>query len=166
MYAARTGHLECLKYAHQNGCPLSKFLCYDAARNGHLDCLKYAHENGCPWDEDLCSDTAENNHLECLKYAHENGCPWNADTCYNAALFRHLDFDCLKYAYENGCPYPEKLLSTIVKNVLIPKWRDSVKSRPIVYYWMECSAKTSCGQNGRARIEDINSFENDFKFIQ
>ena len=21
-----------------------------AARNGHLDCLKYAHENKCPWD--------------------------------------------------------------------------------------------------------------------
>ena len=24
-----------------------------AAENGHLECLKYAHENGCPWDEQL-----------------------------------------------------------------------------------------------------------------
>ena len=22
--------------------------------SGHLGCLKYAHENGCPWDEDTC----------------------------------------------------------------------------------------------------------------
>ena len=22
-----------------------------AAENGHLECLKYAHENGCPWNE-------------------------------------------------------------------------------------------------------------------
>ena len=69
----------------------------------NLECLKYAHENGCPWDERICSSVAwkwsprvfeirarkrvslgmeelvvlmvEN--LECLRYAHENGCPWN-----------------------------------------------------------------------------------------
>jgi hypothetical protein len=54
------------------------------------------------------------------------------------------------------------LLSTIIKKILIPKWRDSVKIRSIIYYWMECSAQTSCAENGRARNEDINSFENDF----
>ena len=25
--------------------------CEEAAENGHLECLKYAHEHGCPWDE-------------------------------------------------------------------------------------------------------------------
>jgi hypothetical protein len=54
------------------------------------------------------------------------------------------------------------LLSTIVKKILIPKWRNSVKIRPIIYYWMEHSVKTSCAENGRARNEDINSFVNDF----
>ena len=29
-YSAKEGHLDCLKYAYENG---------------------YAHENGCPWDE-------------------------------------------------------------------------------------------------------------------
>ena len=24
-----------------------------AAEGGHLECLKYAHEKGCPWDERL-----------------------------------------------------------------------------------------------------------------
>ena len=82
MKAARSiqGHLDCLKYAHENGCPWKyanihaqmqhtmaiqialsmlmrmavrgmKDTCADAAYKGHLDCLKYAHENGCPWDE-------------------------------------------------------------------------------------------------------------------
>ena len=46
--------------------------CSNAAKNGHLECLKYAHENGCPWDGETCSNAAKNGHLECLKYAHEN----------------------------------------------------------------------------------------------
>ena len=29
-----------------------------AAKGGHLDCLKYAHENGCPWDASTCSSAA------------------------------------------------------------------------------------------------------------
>ena len=33
-----------------------------ATRNGHLECLKYLHEKGCPWgikiwNEDTCVDT-------------------------------------------------------------------------------------------------------------
>ena len=55
--------------------------CLNAARNGHLECLKYAHENECPWDEETCSSAALKDHLECLKYAHENGCPWDEETC-------------------------------------------------------------------------------------
>ena len=31
-----------------------KRLVPNAAENGHLECLKYAHENGCPWDEMTC----------------------------------------------------------------------------------------------------------------
>ena len=27
-----------------SGCP---------AKNGHLECLEYARENGCPWDEEM-----------------------------------------------------------------------------------------------------------------
>ena len=36
----------------------TKRTCSDAARGGHLECLKYAHEKGCPWDERTCSDAA------------------------------------------------------------------------------------------------------------
>ncbi len=50
-------------------------VCKYAAKNGHLECLKYAHLNGCSWNEDTCLEAAKNGHLECLKYAHENHCP-------------------------------------------------------------------------------------------
>lgn len=98
--AAENGHLNCLKYAHENGCPWDSYTCSNAAENGHLDCLKYAHENGCPWTKFTCLLAAENGHFDCLKYAHENGCPWDGDTCFTAALFSY--FDCLKDTHENG----------------------------------------------------------------
>jgi hypothetical protein len=60
--------------------------CDIAAKKGHLECLKYAHENGCEWSAKTCFRVAHNGHLECLKYVHENGCPWDSDTCSNAAL--------------------------------------------------------------------------------
>jgi hypothetical protein len=53
------------------------------------------------------------------------------------------------------------LKSIIVRKIIIPKWRAAVKSRQIIIYWMERSAQTACAENGRARIEDEKSFEND-----
>ena len=76
--------------------------CSNAAKNGHIECLKYAHENRCPWDEQTCWEAAESGSLECLKYSHENGCPWDEMTCSNAAKKGHVE--CLRYACENGCP--------------------------------------------------------------
>ena len=140
-YAAKYGRLECLKYAHENGClwnegkhayidensylecficpyknycTWDKLTCHDAARNGHLECLKYAHENGCPWDKWICHDAARNGHLECLKYAHENGCPWDKCTCMYAAF--HGNLECLKYAHENGCPWDKCTCMYAAKN--------------------------------------------------
>jgi hypothetical protein len=50
-----------------------------------LDCLQYAHEQGCAWDEDTFSRAARGGHLNCVRYAHEQGCPWDGDTCSEAA---------------------------------------------------------------------------------
>jgi hypothetical protein len=55
-----------------------------AAANGHLEVLKYAHENGCPWNQTMCSEAARNGQLEVLKYGHEDGCPWPADVHVDA----------------------------------------------------------------------------------
>jgi len=40
-----------LKYEHTHGClwnEMNEMTCIYAACFGHLDCLEYAHENGCP----------------------------------------------------------------------------------------------------------------------
>jgi hypothetical protein len=107
--AAKKGHLECLKYLHENGRPWDADTCECAAENGHIECLKYAHKNGCKWNANTCAYAAENGNLECLRYAHENGCKWNANTCTYAALNGQLE--CVKYAHENGCPWNAKTCS-------------------------------------------------------
>ena len=47
------GNLELLEFLRERKDVLGMKTCSWAAHNGHLECLKYAHENGCPWDEDL-----------------------------------------------------------------------------------------------------------------
>ena len=42
--------------------------------SGHLSCLKWARENGCPWNELTCKSAASGGHLSCLQWARENGC--------------------------------------------------------------------------------------------
>jgi hypothetical protein len=59
--------------------------CELAAKSGHLDILKWARENGCPWNEWTCFYAVENDHLEVLKWARENGCRWGSSTRQDAA---------------------------------------------------------------------------------
>ena len=80
--------MECLIYAHENGCEWDDWICTSAAENGRLECLKYAHENGCPWDKDACKAAVASGHLDCLIYLHEEGCPWDL-------------IECITYAYRN-----------------------------------------------------------------
>jgi hypothetical protein len=98
----------CLKYAHENGCPLDSKTCRYAAFHGILDTLKYAHENGCPW-EDSCSAAASGGYIDCLKYAHENGCPWEKRIgIVSVGQFELHDdvhdryYECFEYIHENG----------------------------------------------------------------
>jgi hypothetical protein len=107
--AALAGHLECVKYLHENGCPWDERTCTEAAQGGQLECLRYMHENGCPWDEDTCHAAAEFGNLECLKYALENGCPCDDETCDAAAFRGHLE--CFKYLHENGATWDKDTIT-------------------------------------------------------
>jgi hypothetical protein len=105
--AARRGHLDVLRWAHENGCPWDEKTCEEAAERGDLKMLKWAHENGCPWDADTCANAAWGGNLEMLQWARENGCPWCEQTCANAASCG--DLEVLKWARENGCPWDERV---------------------------------------------------------
>lgn len=67
---------ECLRLAHEYGdCGWYTFACSLSAHGGHLACLKYAHEVGCPWDKNTYAYAAAGGHSECLAYLRDNGCP-------------------------------------------------------------------------------------------
>ena len=48
--AVLSGHLDYLQFlrAGPNPCPWDEMTCIHAAYNGHLDCLQWLHEHGCP----------------------------------------------------------------------------------------------------------------------
>jgi hypothetical protein len=171
--AAACGHLNCLRLAYEfGGAPIKIETFYNAAEYGHVDCLQYAINNEYEYDRNehgkiMCAKAAKNGHINCLKLLREEEMHWDEQTCKSAAecALKYNQVECLEYAYKNGCPYSKEVLSIIVQKILIPKWRAYVKNRSIVYYWMERSAQTSCAENGRARIEDMNSFENDFNSL-
>jgi hypothetical protein len=141
--AAKHGHLECLRYLHEQGCPWDVLTCLEAAREGHLDCLKYAHENGCPGaSRTIIEVAAHNGHLDCLQYLHEKGSSYvssgDIHLCSltvqggNLACLKYLHeqgygwdkrtcgnaaenghLNCLQYAHENGCPWDFPEIYTI-----------------------------------------------------
>ena len=80
--AAEQGNLEMVKYCVANACPINKYACQFAARNGHLECLKYLREEAkAPWDSLVLYRAHTNKHLECLRYAVEKKCPeWSSYT--------------------------------------------------------------------------------------
>jgi hypothetical protein len=71
--AAAYGHLECLKFLHEQGCPWDERTVLNATRNGHLECLKYLHEQGCPYYGIIAGYVAKNGHQECIEYLRKLG---------------------------------------------------------------------------------------------
>jgi len=133
--AAYQGNLEMVKYCVANECPIDVRACAFAAQNGHLEVLKYLHEEAeAAWDlrtatwaaenghlhileylverkydqfdEYACGLAAENGHLDCLKYLHETAkVPW-----YEYALegaHENNQTECVQYLLDNDCPLPE-----------------------------------------------------------
>ena len=74
--AAEQGNLEMVKYCVANECPIDWNACAYAARNGHLECLKCLREEAnAPWDSSVLYRAHAKKHLECLRYAVEKKCP-------------------------------------------------------------------------------------------
>ena len=130
--AAYRGNMEMVKYCVANECPINEKACAWAARCGHLEVLKYLHEEvKAPWesctaswaagggnlhileylveheydeyDENACRNAAENGHLDCLKYLHETAkAPWDGYAFQGARKNNHPE--CVQYLLDNDCP--------------------------------------------------------------
>lgn len=153
--AAKHGQLACLMYFHEQGATWDHRTTKAAALFGHLDCLRYAMENGCHaegnaegnaealagpvfpyaeerictvaltvapymqtfyvhpeentlWFEGLC-DVPMQRKLACLQYLRDQGCMWGWSTYRMAAACG--DVQTLLYVHEQGCPVFEDACS-------------------------------------------------------
>lgn len=106
--AAQYGHLNTLKYLHDNKCT---FLDYTpmqfAARGGQLECMKYLHSIGCEWDIDVTREFAVREYF--LQFESDEEDPWTDDFTLPPPVNGYMD--CLHYALENGCPIHEHACS-------------------------------------------------------
>ena len=50
-------------------------VCRVAAAAGHIVCLRFLHEHGCPWDQETLASAVRGGHDECLEYALREDCP-------------------------------------------------------------------------------------------
>ena len=67
--AGLIGDLAMIKYCVANQCPSDESACAGAALKGHIECLKYLHEEvRAPWDWTTASRAASNGHLHILEY--------------------------------------------------------------------------------------------------
>ncbi|CAL6319644.1 unnamed protein product [Bathycoccus prasinos] len=75
-WAAFAGHLHILEYLVERKYDLFGYACWYAAKKGHLDCLKYLHETAkAPWNSGAVRDAHKNDHPDCLQYLLDNNCP-------------------------------------------------------------------------------------------
>ena len=105
--AASKGHLEMLKYLHEEAkAPWDWRTAAWAADNGHLHILEYLVERKFDkYNEDVCWGAAKNGHLDCLKYLHETAkAPWNLWAMREAHANNQTE--CLQYLLDNDCPLP------------------------------------------------------------
>ena len=86
----QSDNISLLKWCIYNGCDINK-ICSNLASNGHLKCLKYAHENGCPLSDSTCSNASNNGHLGCFIYSYQNGCQFNMMDAYTCMLMFFLN---------------------------------------------------------------------------
>ena len=71
---AYNGDLDALKIFRKYNCSwLVQKICYYASKRGHINCLRYAHENGCMLNNKCYKVALKYNHLDCAKYIKKNG---------------------------------------------------------------------------------------------
>ncbi len=97
--AARNGHMEVVKWLHNNGKSYSTRAMDLASRYGHLDVVKWLHYNGKRCTTNAMDWAAENGHLDVVKWLHNNRKRCTNDAMDWADENGHLDV--VKFLYNN-----------------------------------------------------------------
>jgi hypothetical protein len=122
--AAEGGALDILKWGRENGYMNFIANAMDmAAREGHVDIMRYLHEERFTLNEDTCMAAAYGGKLECLKFARSVGISF-ADrqggymrgVCISLAAASSGSLECLVYVHTNGAQLPTKVPWVVLKN--------------------------------------------------
>jgi hypothetical protein len=66
-WLARTGQLDKLKWAYENGCPIDQHSCIQATICGHTDTLLFLYLIGLPMSHNICEVAIENDSYSIIK---------------------------------------------------------------------------------------------------
>lgn len=108
------GHLDCLRKAHQDGCPLTVFCLECAIRNKALsreirmEMIDYLLKNHAQKNSYLYVTAVNMGDLEVVKLLHRFQVPWDERAPWNAAI--HNRYDILVYLFSNGCPWDGRVV--------------------------------------------------------
>ena len=145
--AAEYDHLQCLIYAHENGCPWDDMTLYKAIQNDNFKCLEYAYENGCPSDIEMIDKACKSNNIKILKYVHEKmKLPFNDLSC-TLCVLKGGNLECLKYAHENGSLLTENTFELALENNLFECIQYLVENNCFINKFPTLSAVKYCGLN-------------------
>lgn len=106
--ACERGHLHIVTYLHNENIVAVDsvpYACVYAAQEGHLEILRFLHTHGYEWGSLCTKDAAAEGHLHCLRYLHEEGCEWDEGAFAGAALNGQLHI--LQYLHAQNAPYDE-----------------------------------------------------------
>ena len=109
--AARKGHLDILKWAHENRVTLSNTTIIEAAATNQLECLRYCHQHVpvSSWDIRSTMTAAHHGHINVLQFMYE--CLKTVDPPRRDALWNHNlvhaaisngQLECLKWLHTQG----------------------------------------------------------------
>jgi hypothetical protein len=102
--AARSGHLETVRFLHESGCPWDvDTICADAVKMGSIELLQYLKQQRCAFTADVMRAAALKDDLHMCQYLYAEQCPWTKSATEAAARCRHVDT--LRWLLQQGCPY-------------------------------------------------------------
>lgn len=109
--AASKGHLDVVKWLHNNNFGISDNVAKNAIMNNHLDVLYWYKEKNFPMTQTAIYAVQSGN-IEILKWVLDNGAEMSAELCTEAAYSGYIDV--LKWLRNNQCPWIDKLNNTSI----------------------------------------------------
>ncbi|OQR99246.1 hypothetical protein THRCLA_06573 [Thraustotheca clavata] len=125
--AALHNHVGMIKYLHQSGLAIAPTIRNTACSRGHLQVLKYAHENNLgEWDSSGVDAAARGGYLEILKFLHaHNYDGFGPSTMNIAVLYGHIDVVQFLHIYRNeGCTADALIFAAKYGKISLVKFLD------------------------------------------